>query len=100
MSQRPPGSTPTATLFPYTSLFRSSIAQDCAVLQVHAQVQFALRTAHLRGAALVVGAKGEGQILTVHALQLGVQVNGCQYAGVKQIGSASWGERGCKEVEI
>src|SRR3546814_13416511 len=56
MRRRPPGSTPTDTLFPYTTLFRSLVARR-AVLNQMRSLENVVRAA-LREAGLKLGTPG------------------------------------------
>src|SRR3546814_15262030 len=109
MIRRPPRSTRTDTLFPYTTLFRSVAGG----LVGDARAQVVLHFAGL--AAGAVGVAGQAGGLQLHAARLGVGVfaqvilvvpgvalvqrrRGQAVGGGEQSGRASWRERVCQYV--
>src|SRR3546814_15868794 len=125
MIRRPPRSTRTDTLFPYTTLFRSG---DRPELRVGAEDEVGARRGPLLLVGLTARADEDFVAAIVHLLprrahveQVAEEVVGelpgpigqdamrraamvgaedAQAAGQHQIGSASWRERVCEDVEI
>src|SRR3546814_14660631 len=95
MIRRPPRSTRTDTLFPYTTLFRSPVLElrDLASPGKLAPTSLTLRAGEVLGPA---GTLGSGRSELLHA------IFGADPAetGAVQIGRASWRESGCPYVSI
>src|SRR3546814_20161726 len=114
MIRRPPRSTRTDTLFPYTTLFRSDLldqelrhigAFEEEVEQASTdddQEDHAAGAGGLdqRGLEAVAahGATGNGEDERAHGADRGRLV-GREDAGIQEIGNATWRERGCPYVE-
>src|SRR3546814_17764847 len=122
MIRRPPRSTRTDTLFPYTTLFRSKV-NDCAApnrlvgwCERGDSNPHALRHRHLKPGRLPVPplsryprANGAARILRVGSGSGAKSLYGLRWVAVpcrpgaafpSEIGGAAWRERGCPYVSI
>src|SRR3546814_16546156 len=113
MIRRPPRSTRTDTLFPYTTLFRSNVGFRCHAAPKSAQCS--------RAHGLVFGRRfwreteWPRHIFSTHRPKVSRPIGRCRKAGApllpssikpgqacsigSRIGTTAWRERGCKEVE-
>src|SRR3546814_19097181 len=120
MIRRPPRSTRTDTLFPYTTLFRSVAAADRhyrALLDVVARLTAGLDGLDELGQALSIEAVGRVEELQVGLVEIGdrdrlqfqagprqrvgsARLDGGNGAAAPPNGRASGGESGCQDGEI
>src|SRR3546814_15100944 len=105
MIRRPPRSTRTDTLLPYTTLFRSAVAGADAVINLVGVLNGDFQTLHVEGARHVAeacAAAGGGALVHLSAIGADRESRSAygRSKGFGEIGSASCGERVSQYVSI